>query len=234
MCFIGHGAFGIITQGRLGAVLRGGGHRRRAGPTPSCRSSASSTSCSGSRCWSGRRRPPAPTWRSGALWTAMLRPLAGQGIAECLERAGNYGVPLALLLVGLAAFPRGRLVRADDAAARSMPGRRAASRGSSASRRPRSCSATACWPRPGSRCSCCTWLQRRRGRRRALHRDDAGPAGRLRDRPGHGRAGSVPAWPSCSSSSRGRSGPSSSSRSPATPSGSSSSAAAATALRWRC
>lgn len=41
------------------------------------------------------------------LWTAMLRPLAGQGIPEALERAGNYGVPLALLLLGLDAFPRG-------------------------------------------------------------------------------------------------------------------------------
>jgi hypothetical protein len=41
------------------------------------------------------------------LWTALLRPLAGQGVPEALERAGNYGVPLALLLVGMHAFPRG-------------------------------------------------------------------------------------------------------------------------------
>ncbi len=33
-----------------------------------------------------------------AVWTAMLRPLAGQGVWEFFERAGNYGVPLALLL----------------------------------------------------------------------------------------------------------------------------------------
>lgn len=32
------------------------------------------------------------------LWTAMLRPLAGQGVWELLERAGNYGIPLAFLL----------------------------------------------------------------------------------------------------------------------------------------
>src|SRR5262245_35408090 len=31
------------------------------------------------------------------FWTACLRPLAGQGIWELLERAGNYGVPLAFL-----------------------------------------------------------------------------------------------------------------------------------------
>jgi hypothetical protein len=34
-----------------------------------------------------------------ALWTALLRPLAGESIFETLERAGNYGVPLALLLI---------------------------------------------------------------------------------------------------------------------------------------
>ena len=34
-----------------------------------------------------------------ATWTAMLRPLAGESVFETLERAGNYGVPLALLLL---------------------------------------------------------------------------------------------------------------------------------------
>jgi len=33
-----------------------------------------------------------------ATWTALLRPLAGEPLWEALERAGNYGVPLALLL----------------------------------------------------------------------------------------------------------------------------------------
>lgn len=32
------------------------------------------------------------------LWTAMLRPLSGEPFWETLERAGNYGVPLAFLL----------------------------------------------------------------------------------------------------------------------------------------
>ena len=32
------------------------------------------------------------------FWTALLRPLAGEPIWETLERAGNFGVPLALLL----------------------------------------------------------------------------------------------------------------------------------------
>jgi len=33
------------------------------------------------------------------LWTALLRPLAGESIWEAVERAGNYGVPLALFLL---------------------------------------------------------------------------------------------------------------------------------------
>ncbi len=32
------------------------------------------------------------------VWTALLRPLAGESVWEAVERAGNYGVPLALLL----------------------------------------------------------------------------------------------------------------------------------------
>ena len=34
-----------------------------------------------------------------ALWTASLRPLAGEPFWEALERAGNYGVPFTLLLL---------------------------------------------------------------------------------------------------------------------------------------
>ena len=33
-----------------------------------------------------------------ALWTALLRPLAGESVFELLERAGNYGLPLAFLM----------------------------------------------------------------------------------------------------------------------------------------
>src|SRR5262249_12328092 len=38
------------------------------------------------------------------LWTAALRPLSGDSVWELVERAGNYGVPLAFLV--LAGFPR--------------------------------------------------------------------------------------------------------------------------------
>jgi hypothetical protein len=39
-----------------------------------------------------------------ALWTALLRPLSGESMLEAVERAGNYGVPFALLV--LAGIPR--------------------------------------------------------------------------------------------------------------------------------
>jgi hypothetical protein len=38
------------------------------------------------------------------LWTAALRPLSGDVVWECVERAGNYGVPLAFL--ALTGVPR--------------------------------------------------------------------------------------------------------------------------------
>ncbi len=34
-----------------------------------------------------------------ALWTALLRPLAGESAWEAVERAGNYGAPMALLFL---------------------------------------------------------------------------------------------------------------------------------------
>jgi hypothetical protein len=44
--------------------------------------------------------PAIGIWMSlWAIWTAVLRPLAGESAWEAFERAGNYGVPLALLLL---------------------------------------------------------------------------------------------------------------------------------------
>ena len=106
MCFIGHGAFGIITKegwlpyfavvgiGRdlgyalmpvIGVVDILLGVSMLVRPTKAALAYMT-------------------FW---AVWTALLRPLSGQGFAEFLERAGNYGVPLALLLIGLVSFPRG-------------------------------------------------------------------------------------------------------------------------------
>ena len=40
------------------------------------------------------------------LWTALLRPLSGEPFFETIERAGNFGVPFALLLIS--GWPRNR------------------------------------------------------------------------------------------------------------------------------
>ena len=58
------------------------------------------------------------------LWTALLRPLAGESGWEVAERAGNYGVPLAaLVLIGISRLrtaPFARL-RSGDADPRALP-----------------------------------------------------------------------------------------------------------------
>lgn len=102
LCFIGHGTYGILTKAAwlpyfavvgideftawslmpwVGAMDIAIGFLAFAWP------------CRALFAW-------AAIW---AVWTAMLRPLAGQGWSEFFERAGNYGVSIALLVgVGLA------------------------------------------------------------------------------------------------------------------------------------
>jgi uncharacterized membrane protein YphA (DoxX/SURF4 family) len=63
-----------------------------------------------------------------AVWTAALRPLAGEPVWELLERAGNYGVPLALII--LAGGPRGAAGWFDNTAAPSARPSTGAARGS--------------------------------------------------------------------------------------------------------
>lgn len=98
LCFIGHGAFGIITKQAWVPYFGVVGL---------------------SESWAWRLMPWIGTmdvtmgflaliwpcralfvWGSAwALWTALLRPLAGEGLPEFFERAGNYGVCLAMLAV---------------------------------------------------------------------------------------------------------------------------------------
>lgn len=98
LCFIGHGAFGLITKQAwlpffawagigeswawrlmpwIGACDIAVGVLALAWP------------CRALFAW-------ATAW---AIWTALCRPLAGQGWSEFFERAGNYGVPLAILAI---------------------------------------------------------------------------------------------------------------------------------------
>jgi hypothetical protein len=98
MCFIGHGAFGLMTKQAWVPYFGVAGIPES---------------------WAWRLMPwvgamdvamgflafiwPCRAlflWAAGwAVWTALLRPLAGQGWPEFFERAGNYGVPLAILAV---------------------------------------------------------------------------------------------------------------------------------------
>lgn len=102
MCFIGHGSYGIMTKAAwlpyfavvgigeelawklmpwIGAMDIAMGFLAFIWP------------CRALFFW-------AAVW---CAWTALLRPMAGQGWSEFLERAGNYGVPIACLVaVGLA------------------------------------------------------------------------------------------------------------------------------------
>ena len=102
-CFIGHGAFGFLTKAtwlKYFAVL------------------------GISEAWAWRLMPlvgavdvlagvavlfapralPLVYMTIWATWTALLRPLSGESAFEALERAGNYGVPFALL--ALTGMPR--------------------------------------------------------------------------------------------------------------------------------
>jgi hypothetical protein len=48
------------------------------------------------------------------LFTALLRPLSGEPVAEFLERAGNYGAPLILLLISIREIPANWFSKIED------------------------------------------------------------------------------------------------------------------------
>ncbi|MBS1596731.1 MAG: hypothetical protein JST75_00795 [Bacteroidetes bacterium] len=98
MCFIGHGAFGIITKpiwcNYFGVV--GINHDLAYQLMPWV---GSFDILMGILILAYPMRV-VPLWL--VLWgllTASMRPLSGEPFAEFIERAGNYGVPLALLLL---------------------------------------------------------------------------------------------------------------------------------------
>jgi hypothetical protein len=102
-CFIGHGAFGVLTKeawvpyfGFVGIPVE---WAYRLMPVVGAVDIAMGLAVLFSP------RPIVLAYMVGwAAWTALLRPLAGESAFETLERAGNYGVPLALLL--LTGLPR--------------------------------------------------------------------------------------------------------------------------------
>ena len=96
LCFIGHGAFGFITKAGsipyFGVVGISEPWAWRLMPVIG----AVDVMAAMAVLYAPRALPLVymTVW---AAWTALLRPFAGESIWEAVERAGNYGVPLALL-----------------------------------------------------------------------------------------------------------------------------------------
>ena len=106
-CFIGHGAFGIITKASwvpyFGVVGLGKEWAYRLMPV------VGTVDISLGVAVLLSPRPIVLAYMAvWAAWTALLRPLAGESVFEAIERAGNYGVPLSLLVM----FGRPKTVRA--------------------------------------------------------------------------------------------------------------------------
>jgi hypothetical protein len=103
LCFIGHGAFGFITKEAWLSYFAVAG-------IPEAWAWQLMPFIGGVDVMVGMsvlfapRALPLIYMVAWASWTALLRPLAGESFFETLERAGNYGVPLALLF--LSGFPR--------------------------------------------------------------------------------------------------------------------------------
>jgi hypothetical protein len=98
MCFIGHGAFGIITKEiwcNYFAVF-GIGHDMAYTLMPYV---GTMDICMGLLIIFFPLRIVFGWLLVWGLITASLRPLSGEPFAEMIERAGNYGAPLALLLL---------------------------------------------------------------------------------------------------------------------------------------
>ncbi|HTQ26593.1 MAG TPA: hypothetical protein VMI35_00620 [Puia sp.] len=98
MCFIGHGAFGIITKPiwcNYFAVM-GIGHNMAYRMMPV----VGSVDILFGLIMLAYPIRAIPLWLVGwGIVTAMLRPLSGEPFAEFIERAGNFGAPLSLLIL---------------------------------------------------------------------------------------------------------------------------------------
>lgn len=98
LCFVGHGAFGIVTKASWLPyfAVAGVGPDAAYALMPVIGALDIILGC----LILLQPRPVIAGWMvAWALWTALLRPLAGEPVWEAFERAGNYGVPAALLLL---------------------------------------------------------------------------------------------------------------------------------------
>jgi hypothetical protein len=100
LCFIGHGAFGIITKAAwLPYFAVAGIPESTAWQLMPIIGAVDILA--GIIVLIAPRRLPLLYMIAWGTWTALLRPLAGESVFETIERAGNFGVPLALLLLML-------------------------------------------------------------------------------------------------------------------------------------
>ena len=103
LCFIGHGAFGFITKAAWLPYFAVVGIPEvwawRLMPLV-----GAVDVTAGMMVLFAPRRFALGYMTLWALWTALLRPLSGEPFFETIERAGNYGVPFALLL--MSGWPR--------------------------------------------------------------------------------------------------------------------------------
>lgn len=98
LCFVGHGAFGIITKAAWVPYFGVAG----IGPdlAYALMPVVGAVDVMLGLLVLVTLRPALLLWMTAwAVWTALLRPLSGEPAWETLERAGNYGVPFALLLM---------------------------------------------------------------------------------------------------------------------------------------
>src|SRR6185503_18983179 len=98
MCFLGHGSFGILAKPEWTTLFSVAGIPSDAAlrlmPFIGLHDLTIAALVLASP------RPLVLLWATiWCLWTAALRPIVGLGMWEFLERAGNYGPPLALLLL---------------------------------------------------------------------------------------------------------------------------------------
>ncbi len=103
LCFIGHGAFGFITKVAWVPYFAVVGIPE-AWAWRSMPLVGAVDVTLGMMVLFAPRRFALGYMTLWALWTALLRPLSGEPFFETIERAGNYGVPFALLL--MSSWPR--------------------------------------------------------------------------------------------------------------------------------
>ena len=98
LCFVGHGAFGIMTKPDWVPYFAVAGISRDS--AFSLMPVIGAVDVLLGILVLIRPRRALLLWMTiWAVWTAMLRPLSGEPVWEMLERAGNYGVPFALLMI---------------------------------------------------------------------------------------------------------------------------------------